>query len=428
MIPPRPVTTPETQRSPAAERPPLRVLVLGHTAVLGGAELALARLLAGLDATQVQAEVLLFSAGPLAERLSSADVPVTVLPLRDDLVQLSRTGLLRRPDVTVAAVGALLRYVGTLRTEIRRRRPDLVVTNSLKSAVLGGAAARMARVPWVWHLHDRLSADYLPGPAAGLLRLLARTGPRLVVVNSRDTAARLGRQPSGRVVVGYPGLPADAFSSGAGPSSGPATSRVIGMLGRISQTKGQLEFVRAAAAVAATHPDVTFRIIGRALFNDQPYAEELGALVAELHLESRIELVGWAPDPTAALGGLTAVVHASPVPEPFGQVVVEAMAANVPVVATLAGGVGEILDPDQEVGSVAPGTAVRTAYGQLVAPGDVAGLAAALTWLLEHPAEATELAGRARSQAAERFRIETTAEVVIAAWRRAGGGRSTQDS
>ncbi|MGI8457563.1 MAG: glycosyltransferase family 4 protein [Propionibacteriaceae bacterium] len=402
----------------------LRVLVLDHTALLSGAEVALARLLASLDLEQFHTEVLLFSPGPLAERLRAAGVGVDVALLRDDLVQLSRTELLRRPDRMLAAVVALLRYVARLRVEIRRRRPDLVVTNSLKSAVLGGLASRLAGVPWVWHLHDRLSADYLPGPVAAALRFLARVGPRRVVVNSLDSAARLGHQPRGHVVVAYPGLPADAFRSVPGRTEVDAGRPILGMLGRISATKGQLEFLRAAAEVARSHPDVAFRVIGRALFNDQPYAEELQTLITRLGLGDRVELVGWAADPTAALAELTAVVHASPVPEPFGQVVVEAMAAGVPVIATLAGGVGEILDPDGVIGTVATATAVRTPYGQVVGPGDVAGLAAALRWVLDHPVEAAELAGRARELAAERFRIETTVEVVGAAWRRAVASRA----
>lgn len=408
----------------------LRVLVLDHTAVLGGAELALARLLVCLDDAiddDIETEVLLFSPGPLADRLRGAGTRVDVLPLSDDLVRLGRGELLRRPDRMVVATVSVLRYVGALRAEIRRRRPDLVVTNSLKSAVLGGPAARLARVPWVWHLHDRLSPDYLPGPVATILRRLARVGPRSVVVNSRDSAACLGRQPAGHVVVVYPGLPVDAFRPNTfrpntfrqDTRDAPPGPPVIGMLGRISSTKGQREFLRAAAGVATTHSEVRFEIIGRALFNDQPYADELLALVAALDLGERVELVGWTGDPTAALAELTAVVHASPVPEPFGQVVVEAMAAGVPVIATLAGGVGEILDPDGVVGTVPAGTAVRTPYGQLVAPGDVPGLTAALRRVLDHPAEAAELAGRARRLAADRFRIETTAEVVSAAWRRA---------
>jgi glycosyltransferase involved in cell wall biosynthesis len=395
-------------------------LVLDHTALLGGAELALARVLQSLDPAAYTVEVVLFSDGPFTAWLRAAGIAVDVRPLRDDLVQLSRTQLLRRPDAMVVAAVRLARFVATLRTEIRRRRPDLVVTNSLKSAVLGGVAARLARVPWVWHLHDRLSADYLPGPVARVLHGVARYGPRIVVANSRDSAAQLGRQPAGHVAVAYPGLAATAFGPARAPDARPRPP-VVGMLGRISSTKGQREFLEAGAQVAAVRPDVRFRIIGRALFNDQPYADGLAELVDRLGLGERVELVGWAPDPTAALADLTAVVHASPVPEPFGQVVVEAMAAGVPVVATRAGGVGEILDPDGTVTAVEPGTAVRTPYGQLVAPGDVAGLAAALYWLLDQPAEAAVLAERARTLAGDRFRIETTAEVVTAAWRRAVG-------
>ena len=90
------------------------------------------------------------------------------------------------------------------------------------------------------------------------------------------------------------------------------------------------------------------------------------------------------------------VVHSSTQPEPFGRVIVEAMAAGRPVVATAAGGVPEIV----EAGST----------GLLTAPGDLHGMAAAIGELLSDPNRATDMAERGRDSVRNRFTADRFAE------------------
>src|SRR5690606_24023770 len=114
-------------------------------------------------------------------------------------------------------------------------------------------------------------------------------------------------------------------------------------------------FLAAAELVGQVRSDVTFRIVGGALFEDAPVEAELRAAAASSSIATRVHWTGWVGDVAAELRQLRLAVHASPVPEPFGQVVVEAMAAGVPVIATRAGGVPEILDPEGTASIVAPG-------------------------------------------------------------------------
>jgi glycosyltransferase involved in cell wall biosynthesis len=323
--------------------------------------------------------------------------------------------LLSGPVNTAETAVRSLRFAARLGRAMVSTGADLVVANSLKSAVLGAFASRKARRPWVWHLHDRLSPDYLPGPVASALRVMARHSPRQVIVNSQETGSHLRPFRADKLTVAYPGLPPDMFRRRTLPPRQP----VIGILGRISETKGQREFLTAAKAVAARRPDVQFRVIGTALFNDHKYADEIRAMPTELGIADQVTFTGWAEDPAAELNLLTGVVHASPVPEPFGQVIVEAMARGVPVIATKGGGVTEILDPAGQVMAPMPGSAARTALGQLVSPGDVNGLATAMSWLLEQPRGAMELAEQAYHSAQQRFSISATAAGVMNAWDRA---------
>jgi glycosyltransferase involved in cell wall biosynthesis len=391
------------------------VVVLDHTAALGGAEIALVRLLSAIDDGRYAVSVLLFTDGPLRDRLEDSGVDVAVLPAGETLVDRGRNTLLTGPVHAAQTAVTSFRFAGRLAHAMLGSGADLVVANSLKSAVLGAVAARKARRPWVWHLHDRLSPDYLPGPAASALRVLARRSPRQVVVNSVETGSHLRRLRADKLTVAYPGLPANAFRRRTAAPRRP----MIGILGRISETKGQREFLQAAALVAARRPEVQFRVIGTALFNDHEYADEIRAIPRQLGIADKVNFIGWAADPTAELDALTAVVHASPVPEPFGQVIVEAMARGVPVIATRGGGVTEILDPASQAPSAMPGGAVRTALGQLVNPRDVEGLAAAMGWLLKQPSAAAEIAEQAYHSAEQRFSITATAAGVMDSWDRA---------
>jgi len=392
------------------------IIILSHTAQFGGGEVALTRLLAALDRGRFAPRAVLFADGPLRERLAELDVPSVVLPL-GRLASVTRDEAGSAAGLTARAAGGAA-FVARLARLLRTEAPALAVANTLKSATLLAAAAPLARTPWAWHLHDRLADDYLPRRTAAVMRAIARRAPRQLVANSSATLRALGPIDPARVSIAFPGLGPEAFRDPVSTRRTTQTAPVVGILGRISATKGQLEFARAAETVLARFPHARFRIIGAALFADGPYEQRLRHELAARQLEGAVELAGWSSDPASALRELDLVVHASPVPEPFGQVVVEAMAAGVPVVATDAGGIPEILDPEGVATSLADGVR-ESPLGLLVRPGDADALARAVAAALESPDRRREAAERARASAAQRFTSERTARAVEAAWTRA---------
>lgn len=387
-------------------RRPVRVLVLDHTAQLGGAELATVRLCAALDPRRATVRALLFADGPLVGRLRAAGVPVSVLALDPEVAGTERRAVLRGPAATLRALARTAPFVLALARAIRASGADVVHATSLKADLLALPAAALAGRPLVWHVHDLLTAEYLGGRLARVLRVLAAVGPSALVVNSRATAATVPARSRRRLptVVAPPGLAPEQIRASAPDAR--STAPVVGIVGRISPTKGQDVFLRAAAQVAQARPDARFRIVGAALFAEQEYADAVARLIDTLGLAGRVELAGFAAEPAAAIDALDLVVHASPVAEPFGQVVAEAMARGVPVVATRGGGVEEIVAPD----GVPP-------LGRLVPPADPAALAVAILDALADEGR-TVVARRAHRDVAERFPVSATAEAVTAVWER----------
>jgi glycosyltransferase involved in cell wall biosynthesis len=373
-----------------AER--LRVLYLDHTARLSGGELALLRLLPALD--EIDPHVVLAEDGPLVQRLEAAGVSVEVLPMAESARGLRRgqvgLGTLLSPQALRTAGYAL-----RLARRLRRFRPDLVHTNSLKAALYGGVAGRLARVPVVWHVRDRIADDYLPALTVRIVRAAAKRLPWIVIANSQTTLETLG---VAGFVVPSPVEPMPPRPDRSGPL-------LVGIVGRIAPWKGQHLFVQAFADAFPGGPEQAV-VVGEPIFGDdeETYFEDLRRLGTTLGLDGRLELAGYREDVAAELGRLDVLVHASVLPEPFGQVVAEGLAAGLPVVAAAAGGPAELIEDD--------------VTGLLYPPGDAGALAECLRRLAADPELRVRL-GRAGRERVAALSPERVAAQVTAVYRQA---------
>jgi glycosyltransferase involved in cell wall biosynthesis len=377
-----------------AENRKLRVVFIDHVARLSGGEIAMLRLLPALAAA-VDIHVVLGEDGPLVTRLRNVGIDTEVMPLASRLrdVRKEKVKLGRIDPVALARVPP---YVLRLSRRLRALDADLVHTNSLKAALYGGAAARVARVPAVWHIRDRIAADYLPPGAVTLVRVASRLLPTAVVTNSQATLETLPQSLRSRVLYNPVVVP-DSVEQ---PPSRPARiagETVVGVIGRLAPWKGQDVFLEAFAD-AFRGSSVRGRIIGSAMFGEDDYARSLERQTALLGISDQIEFRGFRDDVWAELSELDILVHCSVSPEPFGQVVLEGMAAGVPVVAAAAGGPAELITSGVD--------------GILTAPGDRHALAATLRMLNDDPDLRVRLsnAGRARSR---EFTPARTAEQLL---------------
>ncbi|PWB68146.1 MAG: hypothetical protein C3F14_00455, partial [Deltaproteobacteria bacterium] len=133
----------------------------------------------------------------------------------------------------------------------------------------------------------------------------------------------------------------------------PSGGRVIGIVGNVRAWKGQKYFIEAVRGLAPEYPDLYGLIVGGWGEADLEYVDSLKRSVDDAGLGDRVRFLGYRNDTPALLSILDVFVHASTSPEPFGMVLLEAMAARVPIVATRFGGPLEILD-NGECGALVP--------------------------------------------------------------------------
>jgi glycosyltransferase involved in cell wall biosynthesis len=348
----------------------------------------------------VDAHVVLAEDGPLTEKLRRAGISHEVLELHDGARNAPRSRVsLRRPPLREAVSSAA--YVLRLARRLRRLRPDIVHANSLKSLLYGGVAGRLAGIPVVWHVHDRIATDYLPADAVRLVGRLARVLPSAVIANSRETLQRLEEASGGlhvpRAIVYDPvDLEPHERSARVSPLR-------VGILGRLAPWKGQHLFIDAFARAFGDGSE-TAAVIGAPLFGEDSYAESLERTAAALGISKRVEFAGFRDDIAAELAELDVLVHASLIPEPLGQVVQEGMRAGLPVVAAGAGGPAEVIDDGRN--------------GLLYPMGDAAALGEALVTLARSPDLRAQV-GAAAAARARAFDPEMIAAEVLGVYQAA---------
>jgi glycosyltransferase involved in cell wall biosynthesis len=292
-----------------------------------------------------------------------------------------------------------LRAVAALTRALQRLRPDIVHTHSSKAGIVGRAAARAARVPIVVHsihgfgFHDGMPR-WLRAGLIGLERAAAPLTTHFVAVTraNLERGVALGIVARERASVIRSGIHVDDFRAAASAAARPgvalraelglgAGTPLVGMVACLKPQKAPLDFVDAAARVAAARPDVRFVMVG-----DGELRAAVVARVRAVGLEGRLHLLGWRRDVPAVMAALDVVVLTS-LWEGLPRVVPEAIAAGRPVVATAVDGTAEIL---------------RDGENALVAaPGDRVAIAARIERLLAEPGLGPTLVERARPLLAE---------------------------
>jgi glycosyltransferase involved in cell wall biosynthesis len=242
-------------------------------------------------------------------------------------------------------------------------------------------------------------------------RFLARSLKSIICISQavRDNLVALGLER----------LPLTVISNGLDPAEMVVTrpvsdirnelaiarlSRLVGIVGNIKPWKGQEIVIRAMALVRERFPEAVCLLIGDTSPDELSYREAMVRLIAELGLNGRVLLTGFRADVANYINVLEIQVHASTNPEPFGRVLLEAMALGKPLVASNAGAAPEIV--------------VEGETGLLFEPGNHDSLAAKLVELLDDAGRALQMGLAGRQRLGERFSIAQSVRETEALYQR----------
>ncbi len=377
---------------------PTPIAYVDHAVDFGGAEHSLIELISRLDRTSFTPIILHTEGAKWLQSDRIADVeriaafsPHPLLEQKRDEVS---TGLLRLIGNTWTALRLSLKLRGAL----RRSSAQLVHTNSLKTHFVGGLAARLGRLPLIWHVRDLLAENegyHLLRRAARLLR------PRVIAI-SEAVAEQFAGLPA-EVTVIPNGIPLDKFCPGL-PSPQlcrelglTADDRVLLMVSRLTPWKGHMTLLEAVARLADRWPRLKLVVVGEVAFWEADYEQQLKQRAADLGLTEQVIWTGFRSDVPELLRLCDIFVLPS-VGEPFGRVIIEAMATGRPVVATASGGVPEIVLDGQT--------------GLLVPPEDAQSLASAIQTLLADSQRAQQMGAEGLTRAHQLFSADRVARQV----------------
>jgi glycosyltransferase involved in cell wall biosynthesis len=315
---------------------------------LGGAEEMLQTLLAGAQDRGHEFEFVFFEPGPWPAQLSDAGFRVEVIT----------AGRLRQAHRWVPTVGRLTKI-------LRSRRPDVILNWIAKTHLYASPAAVLAGMA------DRVVLWQHAIPSHGWIDRLATLLPVAAIGCSSEEAARAQARlfPSRPVFVVRPGVPVPDTATEPAPLDLPQDVPVVGLVGRLQPWKGQDRLLTAQALLRDRGHRIHTVIVGGDAYGLSPeYAGSLASVVDRLGLVDAVTMTGQVADAEPYIDQMDILVNASD-PEPFGIVLLEAMARGVAVVAVDSGGPGEFIEHG------------RT--GQLARSGEPAALADALEPLLE---------------------------------------------
>lgn len=338
----------------------------------GGGELMLLHLMQQGQKAGIEWLVIFLEDGPMVGQVRELGVTAFVIV----------SGRLREPHRYVLAVRRIAAVV-------RSQSVDVVFGWMNQGQLYGSPAARLASVPALWY---QLGIPLTRAWADRMATRLPALG--ILACSQAGAEAQSAIMPERPLRVVYPGVELERFEPGMLPGPLEAKQRlglptkgpVIGIVGRLQRWKGMHVLLEAMPEILRTHPDAHCVVVGGSHAQEPDYPGVLQEQIARLELGGCVTLAGLQKNVPEWMQAMNVIVHASD-HEPFGIVVIEAMALGKPVIAGNAAGPTEIITPEVN--------------GLLTPYGDVPALAQAVLRYLDDPTFAGRMGAAARERAQE---------------------------
>jgi glycosyltransferase involved in cell wall biosynthesis len=299
-----------------------------------------------------------------------------------------------------------VQVVSRLRKLVEHLNPDVIQTHASKSHFLMRCSGLGKDKPWIAFHHGYTSTDFR-SPIYNSLDRWSLQAPQRIVTVSRATKEQLRRHGvSGeRITVVHNAVPAKPHRQAQNDASVirqkkidldvSPDEKIIVCIGRLSKEKAQIDVVAALAHLKKQRPELAVRVL---IIGDGPERERISQAIQSAGLEKSFLLTGHLTDPTPYYEAADIVAIPS-LSEGSPNVLLEAMAFGVPVVATKVGGIPEIVT-DGETALLVPAQ-------------DPSAMAAAIARLLSDPGTASTLARQAREKVETDYSPETRAKTLI---------------
>ncbi len=321
------------------------VLYVNRIAEIGGAEVSLLNLVQEIQKYDYTPVVVLGSYGPLCKRLKKLNIKIYIYPLGFPH--------LKNP---IPFLKSLLFLYHIIKTE----KVQLIHSNTLWDNQYGVLSAKLSGIPHILHVRG------FPEQKASW-KSLYNMGS-LAICNSEDTKRTFSKYGGfrKRTEVVYNAVDTERFIPD--PKSRQnvrqrygfdKTDVVMGVAGRLSEEKGQLFLLKTLLPMLKSNPNYKILIAGDAKIHpNTTYPEEIMSFIRQNSLGGDVFMTGYIEDMKGFYNSLDLFLLPS-FREPFGRVLIEAMATETPVIASRVGGVPEVVDHEINGYLVEPGDAVR---------------------------------------------------------------------
>jgi len=370
----------------------LKILFYNHTGTVSGAERVMSMILDRLDREHFEPVVACPQNSRMMEMVQGLRVRTRSLPALN-------ARFTWRLDRIIGYLISFTKVILCARRLVIDEAPDIIHANSIRAGMVMSAATIGLGMPVIWHAHDILPRHPL-STAIRLFTVITRRNRILGVskaVSDRFRGAIL-RPLERRVPVGVIHNAVDLKRLLADTEGREEMRRalglsqaqpVIGIVGRLTPRKGQLELIEAFAGVSGEVKDAVLLVVGTSLFNrDGEYVTQLEQAVESLGMRGRVYFLGQRDDIPQLMQGVDVLVVNSH-EEPFALTVLEGLASGTTVLATAVGGTPEMIRHGEN--------------GWLVQPRDRNGLGKAMVTLLLDENLRLRLGRQGRLEAETRF-------------------------